>query len=246
MAIDICADHPSAFWNRKKHIMTLPYEDNFSKDDIPIKSRTCQMNTKLVEFCKMEIDSLLQKGLIKPSKSLGFVLHFMSIMQLKRNEGKVTPIQRLIDFSSKFPNIITDKMQLQRFLGSLNYISSFYKNLSRDLALLYDRLKKDHKAPWTDSVTNLVKNIKLRVKSLPCLTLANKPAWQKSIETDASIIGYEGILKQMNTHDKTEMEPPWITNGRGKGNNPRGRGRYSPSSSRSLYGSSSNTPIIQK
>jgi len=42
------------------------------------------------------------------------------------------------------------------------------------------------------------------------------------------------------------MEPPWVTKGRGKGNNPRGRGRYSPSSSRSSYGSSSNTPIIQK
>ncbi|KAG5585166.1 hypothetical protein H5410_045600 [Solanum commersonii] len=25
MDIDICADHPSAFWNRKKHIVTLPY-----------------------------------------------------------------------------------------------------------------------------------------------------------------------------------------------------------------------------
>ncbi|KAG5570679.1 hypothetical protein H5410_060445 [Solanum commersonii] len=43
-----------------------------------------------------------------------------------------------------------------------------------------------------------------------------------------------------------EMEPPWVTKGRGKGNNPRGRGRYSTSSRRSSYGSSSNTPIIQK
>ncbi|KAG5580722.1 hypothetical protein H5410_051349 [Solanum commersonii] len=43
-----------------------------------------------------------------------------------------------------------------------------------------------------------------------------------------------------------EMEPPRVTKGRGKGNNPRGRERYSPSSSRSSYKSSSNTPIIQK
>jgi len=69
MAIDICADHPSSFWNQKKHIVTLPYEDNFSEDDIPTKSRPCQMNAELVEFCKKEIDNLLQKGLIKPSKS---------------------------------------------------------------------------------------------------------------------------------------------------------------------------------
>ncbi|XP_070014046.1 uncharacterized protein [Nicotiana sylvestris] len=51
------------------HIVTLPYEENFSEDDIPTKSRPCQMNAELVEFCKNEIDSLLQKGLIKPSKS---------------------------------------------------------------------------------------------------------------------------------------------------------------------------------
>ncbi|KAG5630650.1 hypothetical protein H5410_002367 [Solanum commersonii] len=57
------------FWNRKKHIVTLPYEDNFSEDDIPTKSRPCQMNAELVEFCKKEIDNLLQNGLIKPSKS---------------------------------------------------------------------------------------------------------------------------------------------------------------------------------
>ncbi|KAG5573563.1 hypothetical protein H5410_063329 [Solanum commersonii] len=69
MAIDICADHPSAFWNRKKHIVTLPCEDDFSEENIPIKSRPCQMNTELVEFCKKQIDNLLQKSLIKSSKS---------------------------------------------------------------------------------------------------------------------------------------------------------------------------------
>ncbi|XP_070045993.1 uncharacterized protein, partial [Nicotiana tomentosiformis] len=55
--------------NRKKHIVTLPYEDNFTEDDIPTKSRPYQMNAELVEFYKKDIDSLLSKGLIKPSKS---------------------------------------------------------------------------------------------------------------------------------------------------------------------------------
>ncbi|KAG5610520.1 hypothetical protein H5410_021801 [Solanum commersonii] len=30
--------HHYAFWNRKKHIVTLPYEEGFSEDDIPTKS----------------------------------------------------------------------------------------------------------------------------------------------------------------------------------------------------------------
>ena len=61
IAIDICVEHPSTFWNRKKHIVTLPYEDNFTEYDIPTKSRPCQMNAELVEFCKKEIDSCYQR-----------------------------------------------------------------------------------------------------------------------------------------------------------------------------------------
>ena len=360
MAADICADHPSAFWNRKKHIVTLPYEDGFSEDNIPTKSRPCQMNDELVEFCKQEIDNLLQKGLIKPSKSpwsctafyvnnaaekergmprlvinykplnkflkwirypipnkkdllsrlydanifskfdlksgywqiqifkehtyrtafnvpfgqyewnvmpfglknapsefqkimndifnpyMDFIIVYiddilvfsktfdlhvkhldlfkkiviqnglviskpkMSLFQINVRflghnicQGKIVPIQRAIDFASKFPDVITDRTQLQRFLGSLNYISPFYKNLSRDLAPLYDRLKKNYKGIWTDSHTALVQQVKQKVKALPCLTLAN-PKWKKIIETDASNIGFGGILKQVNPHDKCE------------------------------------------
>uniref|UniRef100_M1DCV3 Zinc knuckle family protein n=1 Tax=Solanum tuberosum TaxID=4113 RepID=M1DCV3_SOLTU len=116
MAIDICVNHPSDFWNRKKHIVTLPYKDNFSEDDIPTKSRPCQMNAELVEFCKKEIDSLLQKGLIKPSKSPWSCTKFYVNNAAEREQG-------------------------------------------------VPRLKKDHKAPWTNSHTELVKNIKLRVQS---------------------------------------------------------------------------------
>ncbi|XP_049373341.1 uncharacterized protein LOC125838321 [Solanum verrucosum] len=54
--IDICADHPSAFCNKKKHIVTLPNEDNFSEDEISTKSRPCLMNSELVELCKKEIE----------------------------------------------------------------------------------------------------------------------------------------------------------------------------------------------
>ncbi|KAF3683745.1 hypothetical protein FXO38_00649 [Capsicum annuum] len=49
------------------------FDEQFGMDKpeekIPTKSRPCQMNTELVKFFKKEIDSLPQKGLIKPSKS---------------------------------------------------------------------------------------------------------------------------------------------------------------------------------
>jgi hypothetical protein len=35
---EICSDLPSAFWHRKKHVVTLPYISGFSEDKIPTKA----------------------------------------------------------------------------------------------------------------------------------------------------------------------------------------------------------------
>ena len=47
------------------------------------------------------------------------------------NQGKIIPIDRSIEFSSKFPDEIRDKIQLQSFLESLIYIFDYYPNLDR-------------------------------------------------------------------------------------------------------------------
>ena len=52
-------------------------------------------------------------------------------------QGTVTPIERSLTFTSKFP----DKTKLQRFLGSLNYVLDYYPNISRLAKPLHDRLK---------------------------------------------------------------------------------------------------------
>jgi len=56
-------------------------------------------------------------------------------------QGTVTPIERSLTFTSKFPDKITDKTQLQRFLGSLNYVLDYYPNISCLVKPLHDRLK---------------------------------------------------------------------------------------------------------
>ena len=75
--------------------------------------------------------------------------------------------------------------------------------MSKDTTILYDRLRKNPKA-WTDNHTKAVKNIKTKVNNLPCLTLANSN-WQKIVKTDASDIGYGGILKQISPNEKTRI-----------------------------------------
>ena len=86
--------------------------------------------------------------------------------------GTVIPINRSIDFASKFPDKINDKTQLQRFLGSLNYIRDFYPRIVQDTAILYDRLKKNP-LPWSSQHTQAVQKIKAQIKQLHCLNLPN-------------------------------------------------------------------------
>jgi len=64
----ICADLPNAFWERKQHIISLPYEKDFKERMIPTKARPTQMNAELLEYCKKEMQTSLDKKLILPSK----------------------------------------------------------------------------------------------------------------------------------------------------------------------------------
>ena len=63
------------------------------------------------------------------------------------------------------------------------------------------RLKKNH-VPWNKEHTKIVKIVKFRVKTLPCLALADLEAF-KIVDIDASDIGYGRILKQKDgNHEK--------------------------------------------
>ncbi|KAG5580760.1 hypothetical protein H5410_051387 [Solanum commersonii] len=61
--------------------------------------------------------------------------------------------------------------------------------ISRDINALIE-MKQKHVDYLQLEIFNLVKTIKERVKSLPCLTLAN-PAWPKIVEADRLILGME-------------------------------------------------------
>ena len=89
---------------------------------------------------------------------------------------------------------------MQRFLGSLNYVSDFIQDLSQLCAPLRQRLKKNP-VLWNENHTKIVKTVKSRVKTLPCLTLADHKAF-KIVETDAFDIGFGGILKQRSNNQE--------------------------------------------
>ena len=102
-------------------------------------------------------------------------------------QGKIKPIQRGIEFAAKFPDEIKDKTQLQRFLGSLNYVAEFYPDLRTQVKPLFQRLKKSP-TPWSEVHSEVVKEVKSQVKELPYLGILHPDTFP--------IIGYGGILKQ--------------------------------------------------
>ena len=65
----VCSDLPHAFWDRKKNIVDFPYEKDFREKKIPTKARPIQMNEQLLQYCQRDIKDLLDKGLIRKSKS---------------------------------------------------------------------------------------------------------------------------------------------------------------------------------
>lgn len=117
--------------------------------------------------------------------------------------GQITLQQHAIEFADKFPDKILDRTQLQRFLGSLNYVSHFYQNCAKDRRLLNQRLTKDA-CPWTEAHTQAVRNIKAKVRHLPILHISDDNLL-KIVETDASNIGWGAVLKQQTKDKKEEI-----------------------------------------
>ena len=108
-------------------------------------------------------------------------------------KGTLSPIDRAIQFANKFLDEIKDKNQLQRFLGSLNYVLDYFQGLRKICRPLYKRLEKNP-PPWTEKHTMIIRQIKTYVKQLPCVFIPS-PNTFKIVETDASDIAYGGILK---------------------------------------------------
>ncbi|KAH9696766.1 hypothetical protein KPL71_023320 [Citrus sinensis] len=114
-----------------------------------------------------------------------------------------------VNYDDKFPDKILDKTQLQRFLGSLNYVLDFCPNINRMSKPLHDRLKKNLVA-WSDEHTKVVRLIKQSVKNIPCLFLAN-PSLPKIVETDASDIGYGDNAAKKGQRQSSHSEPAYST-----------------------------------
>ncbi|GJY17968.1 putative transcription factor interactor and regulator CCHC(Zn) family protein [Tanacetum coccineum] len=101
------------------------------------------------------------------------------IMKIMINEESSD--SSISDFEENDLNIVENESTSSNESEECAYLGSICKPL-------YDRLKKNPK-PWTEEHTKIVKNIKDRIKELPCLNIPH-PEANLIVETDASDIGY--------------------------------------------------------
>ena len=134
-------------------------------DDVLIFSNSIEEHFKHLKFFQKIVRD---NGLVISATKIKLFQTNIRFLGFDIYQGQIKPIQRAIDFTNKFSDEIKDKTQLQRFLGSLNYVAEFYPNLRILIKPLFQRLKKNP-LPWSDVHTQVVKQVKYQVKELPCL-----------------------------------------------------------------------------
>ena len=86
-----------------------------------------------------------------------------------------------------------NKQELQSCLGTVNFMSTFIPNLSRQTHMMRGLLKKDVHFVWTSDMQQEFKNIKQLIANAALLTHFD-PKKSITIETDASLKGLGAVL----------------------------------------------------
>jgi hypothetical protein len=192
---------PSEFQNIMNDILSpLSKYSIVYVDDILIFSKSIEEHWKHLNSF---LEVIKVNGLVVSATKIKLFQTNIRFLGYNIHESKISPVSRVIRFANKFPNEILEKTQLQRFLGSFNYVANFYQNLRKKCKPLFDRLQTNP-PPWTDVHTSIVKEIKLHVQTLPCLGIPTIDSF-KIVEIDASDIGYGGILKQQVHSNQPEQ-----------------------------------------
>ena len=159
---------PSEFQNIMNDIFA-PFPD-FSIvyiDDVLIFSKSIDDHWKHLDiFVKV----IKHNGLVVLATKINLFQDKIRFLGHNIYKGTLSPIDKAIEFADKFPDEIKYKNQLQRFLGSLNYVSDYFQGLRKICRTLYKRLEINP-PQWIDRHTMIIRQIEKYVKQLPCIVI---------------------------------------------------------------------------
>ncbi len=188
---------PGIFQRRMDDALGLKSNSELSKhctvyvDDIIIFSDNEKDHYKHI---LMLLETCLKEGIILSSKKAVVAQKQIKFLGLEIESGKIKMQPHVLVKLKDFPSKITDKTQLQRLLGILNYLEGYIKNLAKMRSPLQAKLKKDVTFHWNDSDTAYVDKIKKQCSVLPELY---HPLDEDDmiLETDASGSHWGAVLK---------------------------------------------------
>lgn len=138
-----------------------------------------------------------EKGIViskKKSKLLQKEIEYLGLI-LKEN-GELSLAPHTQEKIQAFPNELSDRKQIQRFLGCLNYIANegFFKDLAKERKHLQKKISEKIPWSWTKTDSDIVKTIKEKIQVLPELYNPTKEDFL-IIETDASQTTWAGCMR---------------------------------------------------
>ena len=110
------------------------------------------------------------------------------------NQDGIRPPQDKLEAITKI-NIPLNEKELKSFLGAIQYLSKYIKNLSAQTDILRKLLKKQNEWIWTEEHTEAFNNLKKLINPLPCLAHYNSNK-ENILTTDASTKGLGATLWQ--------------------------------------------------
>lgn len=95
-------------------------------DDVLIFSNFIEQHFKHLQTF---LNLVIRNGLVLSKMKIEIFQIKVRFLGHDLEQGAVKPIKRATKFANKFPDIILDKNQLQRFIRSLNYVFDHFQNL---------------------------------------------------------------------------------------------------------------------
>ena len=115
----------------------------------------------------------------------------MEFSGMKLSQGKYEVQPHIAQELLKFPDENLTKIQIQQFLGIVNYLRDFVLKLLAITKPLSDMLKnKSHS--WTSLQTEAIRQLKKKMTSLPTLQIPSDG--KRILQTDASDQHWGAIL----------------------------------------------------
>ena len=158
-------------------------------DDILITGKTLSDHLVNLEEVLRRLD---EAGLRLNRKKCVFLAPEVEYLGHRIDNKGLHPTKRKLDAIMQAP-VPTDASQLKAYLGLLNYYGRFLRNLSSELAPLYELLQKQKEFQWTKRHQMAFEKSKKMIESSSLLVFydPNKPL---ILTTDASSYGVGAVL----------------------------------------------------